>query len=214
MTLPRRPHHCEQHRTYQAGCANCQAIARKWSRIRARETAYYGPRTVPAEQATAHVQRLIQMGHTAIAIARATGVSQTMMHRIVHGKPKTIHRLIHNQIMNVTHDAVEQHERRVDATSVRRHVQHLFWMGWSAPMIAEVAGLYQERVHALASGRDGRVDRSVAEQLMYAFRQLWDVEGPSVRSKNLARRYGWVSILAWDDPGDPDELPNAGEVAA
>lgn len=214
MNRPRRPHHCEDHKTYQAGCVDCQGVARHWSRLRAREIAYYGPRTVPADQAHQHVRRLIDLGHTAIAVARAAGVSQAMMHRIAHGKPKTVHRLIHNQIMGVTHDTVEQHERRVDATSVRRHVQHLFWMGWSAPMIAETCGLYQERVHAIASGRDRRVDRQVADQLMYAYRQLWDVDGPSVRSKNVARRYGWVSIFAWDDPGDPDELPSTGAVAA
>lgn len=207
MSRPHRPHHCTSHRTYQAGCADCQATARKWQRIRSKENAYYGPRMVPADQSRNHMQRLIQAGMTPASIARAAGVAQATTHRIAHGQRETIHRMVHNKIMGVTHAQARLADGYLPTIGLSRRIQHLYFMGWTGAEIARRVGVEQGHIYRIAEHKNRTIRQEMHHRVMDVYRELWDQDGGSVRAKNTARRNGWVSIFAWSEPDDPNRRP-------
>lgn len=204
MSIPKRPQHCKDHTVYLRGCDACRLVAKKWERVRARERAYRGPIRVPADQARDHILRLVGQGMTPASIARAAGVSQTTTHNLHRGKRETIHRLIHNRIMGVT--PTFDTSAYIPSLGLSRRVQHLYWMGHSGATIAKRADTTQSQVHEVANELRQSIDRDRHRRLMRTYQELWNVEGESVRARNTARRNGWVSIFAWDDP-DTDKRP-------
>lgn len=105
----------------------------------------------------------------------------------------------------------------VDATGTHRRIQALQVLGWSSGTLGARLGItYQGFQQFLTVPR---VTRETAAKVVALYDELWDQQPPetckperiaAAKTRNYARRQGWVPPLAWDDDelDDPAARPH------
>jgi hypothetical protein len=96
--------------------------------------------------------------------------------------------------------------RKIDPQGTVRRVRALIALGWSPASIGAEVGLSGPRIHGLATVPRSYVLQMTADRVAAVYSRLCMTPGTSLRSKNAAKRNGWVPPLAWDDI-DHDEHP-------
>lgn len=99
----------------------------------------------------------------------------------------------------------------IDATGTVRRLQGLVAIGHTQAALARRLRWSQENLARVITGELARVTPAIADAVKMLFLELWAhpvLTETGERVKEIARRRGWVSPLAWDDIDDPAELPN------
>lgn len=194
---------------HRCRCDECvQAHRKRTKRWRARRQSgavHY----VDAQPLKDHVQALLESGMSFSAIAHAAGWASrnSLATALSHGKvtPRTMQR-----VLAITPQSDDRQKRYVDATGARRRLQALAAMGWTARCFAKHAGHSAHDTYVdIANGSLQRIRASTADEIKSLYDRLWDKAGPSVRSKERARRLGYAVPMAWDDDSidDPQAQP-------
>lgn len=203
--------HCPSHgATYTRGCFDCAEAANINYHARTREKIKHGPTSIESSHVLAHVTTLLDGGCRQGAIAKAAGVSPSVISNLVTGKITRIMREIAERILAVTWSQAIGEGDYVDATLARRRMQHLAFMGWSQTEIGRHIDMVQGSLTRISNGVNATVTRDVDDKIAGFFREYWTVDGGSIRAKNMARRRGWVSILEYANPADPECHPGKG----
>lgn len=98
----------------------------------------------------------------------------------------------------------------IDTTGTIRRLRALMALGWRYRDIDLALGHGATRTnYAHNLTRQARVHRDTATKVAAVYDRLSMQLGPSSRTRALARRYGWVPPLAWDDEtiDDPAATP-------
>lgn len=98
----------------------------------------------------------------------------------------------------------------IDATGTHRRIQAMQLMGHSQAVIAARAGLGTKDAVAKILARP-RVYPRTARAIEAVCAELGMRTGTSANTVTLARRKGWVSLLAWNNIDDPRDVPHTGE---
>jgi hypothetical protein len=107
----------------------------------------------------------------------------------------------------------------IPTVGIRRRLEALATLGWSAKDVARVAGLYKDTPNRAA--RTGQCTPGTYRAICDAYNKLWDKSAPTdtraqrvvvARLKAHARRQGWVPPMAWDEDAldNPDARPDTG----
>lgn len=100
---------------------------------------------------------------------------------------------------------------RVSGIGSSRRLQGLAVVGWSATEIANRLGAHGPNIGRIRRGDAATVQRGSALAIERLTKELVDQKPPKTRHtvsvQNYARRFGWVSVLAWDDIDDPLKKP-------
>lgn len=168
-------------------------------------------RYIPVEGTRAAITRLKDAGYTLSDIDRATGIHHTTLSRIDLG--------IHKRVIVGTARAIARMERNSDRMFVPvdgtiRRLEALALEGFSAKFVCKRVGLHATSVQP-AKSKGRRIHGEIADKIAEAFNELWGKNpldyGATKQSVNLtkavARKYGYVPALAWDDIDDPNETP-------
>lgn len=92
-----------------------------------------------------------------------------------------------------------------------RRLQGLVAIGHTQVTLARRLRWRQENFASVINGQLPRVTPAIADSVEMLFLELWAhpvQTAAGERVREVARRRGWVSPLAWDDIDDPAELPN------
>ena len=96
-----------------------------------------------------------------------------------------------------------------DATGTRRRLQALIAIGWPIRELAQQMG-WTGNPGLLLYGKRNQVHKHTAALVAEVYDRLWNVPGPSARSRRAARQAGYAPPLAWDVIDDPAAVPNLG----
>lgn len=153
------------------------------------------------DKARAIITDLRTTGWTWQAIADAAGLSYRGVILIARG----IHHDVHYSTMKAL-EAVhgEPPTRLVPTWPTARRVQSLMRAGHTSPALAELTGVAQVQLAAIAREEPAKVNRRTAEAVDKAFRQLLS-EPVGTPTRNVKPQ--WVPPMWWDDIDDPDEQP-------
>ena len=153
------------------------------------------------DKARAIITDLRDTGWTWQAIADAAGMSYRGVILIARG----VHQDVHYSTLRAL-EAVhgEPPTRLVPTWPTARRVQSLMRAGHTSPALAELTGVAQVQLAAIAREEPAKVHRRTAEAVDKAFQRLMsDPVGTPTRN---AQR-DWVPPMWWDDIDDPDEQP-------
>lgn len=104
----------------------------------------------------------------------------------------------------------------VPNVGVRRRIQALVALGWSQARISEEAGYNRSHVGLILT-RNGPLRAGTAERIAEVYERLSMTLPPetttaekcdATRSRNIARRNGWLPPLAWNNIDDENEHPD------
>ncbi len=236
-TIDRAPKPCmhkrttHQHGTYacyvldRCRCRPCADANTAYERERIRQTAYgrWNP-YVPAEPARTHLRALMAAGMGWKRIARAAGLSPSVVYPILYGKKVgDTHRPPVRRLRQETADRLLAVELDladgvpIDGTGTRRRLRALVAIGYSISSLARRLGWSTANLHRLVTS-DARVAAGAARLVgeLYDELSMTPFTGTEQRSRisasrarNLAARNGWAPPLAWDDEtlDDPDARP-------
>lgn len=218
MTVHQRrcPTHGSRH---YPGCYECSEASRADYRARTQYRQKVGMALVNAAPIRAHVENLLKTGLRYSAIATASGVAAGTIAHLLNSGSKKIHRDAAQRLLEVSVREARSHMGLLDATLTRRRLQHMSVMGWSQRLMADYTGMSQQSLSQIMSGDNTYVEQPTEKTIAEFFRAHWQVEGNSVRARNLARRRGWSHIMRWSNPADPkstvcgDWKPKRGEAA-
>jgi hypothetical protein len=100
----------------------------------------------------------------------------------------------------------------IDSTGIRRRIQALRAIGYSAKVIADRAGSAEVRIQLICSGRQPTVRQFLAVKILKVFVELHQTPAPPGRSSTVASKHalanGWAPPAAWDDIDDPNAVPD------
>ena len=105
---------------------------------------------------------------------------------------------------------------RVPTLGTHRRIQALMALGWPTPDIDKVIGRRPTYTANVLRCRDGQILRSTADLIGHAYDEMCMVKPTEdslnrvqivSRTRNLARRRGYVPPLGWNNIDDPDETP-------
>jgi hypothetical protein len=98
-----------------------------------------------------------------------------------------------------------------DATGTRRRLQALIATGWPIRELARQMG-WAGNPGLLLYGERQQVHKHTAALVADVYDRLWDIPGPSLRSRRAAQRAGYAPPSAWDDDtiDDPAATPDLG----
>lgn len=165
---------------------------------------------VPVETVAAHIATLHDSGMLYSRIAELAGVNEFTVRKITSRRVQHVQAYTANALLAVKPIGLTPPVGKVDSTATVRRIRALIAIGYTYRTIGERLGVEPATVHSLV--RDGRrcvsADRAAAVAAMY---DDWS-EKPipdAVRTRNTARRCGWVPPDAWseDTIGDPDAAP-------
>ena len=170
---------------------------------------------VPVDRARAHVRRLLKLGLTKEAIARAAGIAPGHAARIAFDSPadppkRLIDRRVERAVLAVTH---MPHPRQAVCLAIgaRRRAEALAALGWSMTWQAQQLG-------KATANYCGEISKTrVSYPTWVAVRDLYDrhcmTPGPSTKAASIAKARGWAPPLAWDDEtiDDPTATPDLGD---
>lgn len=144
-------------------------------------------------------------------IFAATGYDARNLQQIAGGHQDRIRRGTLVGILAIQHEPPAP-GKYIDATGVRRRVQALRAIGWSAKSIATAASSAEARIQLISSGEQPTVRYVLAEKIIRVFVDLHRTPAPpgssATRTRNHANRNGWAPPGAWDDIDDPAARPD------
>ncbi|WP_174188472.1 helix-turn-helix domain-containing protein [Nocardia barduliensis] len=196
-----------------------------YNRLRRRQMAYgrWQPR-VGADEARAHVERLLGAGLRKAHVAALAGVSKATVVNVTRPDTERISADIERALL-----AVEVPERvadvaegnaRVPIVGARRRVQALVAFGYPQsnlarelgidPSHATFAALVQRRLPVDHTGQTISAKRERAIKALFDRLQL--TPGPSQRARDYGRKRGWALPFEWDETAldDPRGRPQRG----
>lgn len=153
-------------------------------------------RLVDATPVRLHIASLIGAGWSYRAIAGASDVSPTTVHRVGRGLQATLQRAVAARILDVTglpsRPTKGADEPFVPKVGTVRRIQALLYMGHRHEDIDPRSGVILNQ--------QGRwVVRSTHDRIAAAFDRLAMQPGPSERTRRRARALGYLGPLDWDD---------------
>lgn len=164
------------------------------------------PSHTPAEPIRAHVLRLKGLGLTDAMIARAAGVTETMIDKLHAGERATVRIRHAAAIMKVTH---RPHPRQacVPVVGARRRLQALQAAGYSLREVAEHTSYSGEALHK--SCQNPTVTYRKWVEIRDAYEKLSATPGPNRRAAANAARQKWPLPMEWEgyDIDDPRVKP-------
>lgn len=193
-------------------CGPCRAANSRYSKLQ-EYRAIAGIRTlVDAGPSKEHVAKLRAAGVGRRTIAARSGVSQTVVDRLVglntdracnRVRPETERR-----ILAVRADGLADGSG-IDATGTVRRLRALVALGWTETELARRIGWTVANLNLLIVARRPQVLVRTARLVEGLYDELSMTPGPSGRARNLAASRGWLPPLAWDDEqiDDPDHQP-------
>ena len=201
-----------QRSTYVKGCKCdlCRAANARYAKL-AKYRAETGRSTlVDSAPIKAHLEQLRAAGVGKRTIARQSGVSQTVVNRLLgidHSKPATrIRPDTAQRLLAVRRDALAD-GAHIDATGTTRRLQALVTLVWSQTEIARRMGWTVANLNTITLGRRTQVSVATAQLVARIYDQLSMTPGPSSRARTVAAKHGWLPPLAWDD--DTIDIPAA-----
>src|SRR5512146_272232 len=200
-------------------CVPCREAASAAARHRYRMIAYgkWQPFT-DAAPAREHVRSLQAQGLGWQRIAELAGVAPPTVSSMLYGRagrPPTVRiRTATAEALLAFRPALDDLPATapVDATGPRRRLQALATAGWSANRLADLLGAERTHVARVVRGEKRRVTAATARAVRGLYDELWDRPPPegdrwekvaAARTRNHARRSGWVPAGAWDDGPGP-----------
>lgn len=207
-------------------CQPCRKASVREEKRRLMRIAAGQPSYVDARPAVAHVRRLQDAGLGWKRAAELAGINTSSIYPLLYGRtdrndgrPRTKARATTVQaILAVPVPAWDQLAggAQVDAAGTRRRLQALATLGWSVATLAARGEVDRQPLdHAMHAGAKVQVRTARAVRDLYD--HLWDKPAPTgtkgeritnARTRNTARREGWLPPLAWDD--DVMDDPEAG----
>ncbi|HMM96542.1 hypothetical protein [Phycicoccus sp.] len=183
------------------------AYNKAWRVNYERERAQGHRRYVPAEDTRVRLQTLVDAHVSLRTIARASGLSDTSVGRLVAGEQRFVRRTTARRVAALRFaDVFEQESGNVPSIGTIRRIQALMAIGWRKSDL-EAAGVP-------ASNLITRPDREwVAATGWRRTRDVYDrlsmTPGPSQVCRDRARARGYLPPLAWDDDtiDDPRAVP-------
>lgn len=94
----------------------------------------------------------------------------------------------------------------VPSLGSQRRIRALMALGWTEALIGAEMGFVTPSTIRGAL-RNATVTARTAERIAEVYERLSMRQGPSVRTRMLAQRKGWLPPLAWDSIDDPNERP-------
>lgn len=206
-------------------CRPCRDAASEYQRDLTRRHLYGKTIYVPADTARAHVRELQAQGMGWKRVARAAGLSASIVWKLLYGDPsrnqapsKRIRPATEANLLAVTLDLAPG--QKVDPTGTGRRLQALVALGWSVGQISAHTGLERQCLDAAIHGQG--IVAATREAVREAYDRLWDQAPPesnqreriaASRARKRAAANGWVPPLAWDDESidNPDAEPDLGE---
>lgn len=204
----------EQHvRDGETPCEPCAHAKRIAARRRNKRKTMGNIYTRPLGEAHARLESMAARGASTDDIGEHLGMAPSQVWTYLKNGPEYVVYERNYQLIMAARPG-----RFLTTVGITRRIQALIWMGYSAPVIAAEAGLHHESIR---DSRDEpadwltvRVRTAVADAYdRLAMRQPVAVndryQAGISRSRNMARRKGWVSPLAWDDRtiDDPRATP-------
>lgn len=187
-------------------CVDCRRANRDYERARTRFrlAVAYGmaePDLVDAADTRAHVQGLQASGMGYRAIAAASGVSVTVIARLLQydtSRPaQRVRRATVAKLLAVSPQIAGG--RLISAGASGRKVRALVAAGYSRAQLGEAIGVTSSNFVYADLGDAQLVTAKTAAKIDVLYRRLSAVPGTSVRARNEGRRRGWPPPLAWDD---------------
>ena len=178
---------------------------------------------VPAARAREHVRYLSSCGIGWAQAATLAGVPRGTVSKLLYGAggspPSRRVRPATEAAILAVRPALEVVDgwTITDATGTRRRLQGLAWQGWSMARLS--ARLGPGRQLGTILSRDIGVRAATARDVVSLCRELDGRRPPegtreersaAARTRNHARKMGWVPLAAWDDIDDPDARPVPG----
>lgn len=162
---------------------------------------------IPADGVVAHLRALIRAGRSRTWIARATGVPEATIHRLLAGQ-STIARHNAYRLLALTRADRPRGKTWVPATGTKRRLEALACQGWSQVDIARLAGLNANTLSRVVRDSPRQVAAATADAVARVYLQLarlcrTDQTGRWVQAR--ARKRGYLPPAAWtpwtiDDP--------------
>lgn len=209
-------------------CRPCRDATAAYHRDVERQKAYqrWEP-YVDAEPARAHVLDLMRQGMGWKRICAAAGVSNGGMTKLLYGKrrpdgsrtpSKRIRPETADRLLAVRLDLADG--STVPAIGAQRRIQGLVAIGWSQAKLAKRLGWTGANLGQVVHQRD-TVTVETHRAIVALYEALWNTMPPegnqrdriaASRARRIAKNYGWVSPLAWDDDQIDDPLAWPAEV--
>lgn len=160
----------------------------------------------PVAAARARIAELREVGWTHSQIADAAGVHRNTVRYVHDGRRQRVRTSVEAAILSVQMAPIGA---RGMPTSIglRRRVQALARMGWTAEDVAARAGTTAGSLRTLATANRAPSFRYAA-RVFAVYVELADTVGPSTRAAVCARTRGYPPPAAWDDDiDDPSAVP-------
>lgn len=194
-------------------CEACREAHRLYEVNRRRAIAYgtWNPLHSSAH-VRAHLMHLQRQGMGWRTIADRAGVARSVVARLLRydtSKPAArVRAETAEKLLAVTIDQIAD-GTLVDILGTTRRLQALIAIGHMQKDLAERIGWTVFNIGGLVHARQTGVTAGTARAVATMFEELSAVPGPSVRSRELARRKGWAPPLAWDEGtiDNPDARP-------
>ena len=172
-----------------------------------------------------HVRSLQAQGLGWQRIAELAGVAPPTVSSMLYGRagrpPTGKIRMDTARALLAFHPALEDLPPtvRLAAVGTVRRLRALAAAGWSAQRLAGYLNVDKTHVRKIICGKYPRVTAATARAVRGLYDELWDWPPPegtrwektaASRTRNHARKMGWVPLAAWDDIDDPDAQPAPG----
>lgn len=202
---------CWRHDCEQTACVDQRRRYKKRWRYEADSRG--ARRTIPADQAIAHIERCKAAGMDAAQIGRAANLPPSTVTKLARQHPKRVRKTTADAILAVTPNRwVGTHPGTlVPRIGARRRLQALMAQGHSINRLERERGeQYSVMVYRASPGDLMTLDNY--RKIVALYDELSMTIGDSTRSRNDAAKRGYAPPLAWDDDtiDDPDAEPNYG----
>lgn len=194
-------------------CDDCRTAAVRYNKRLRYDRANGRRRTVDASRAHAHLDALAAAGMTEWQITRAGGWKSRNAVASVR-ESRRIRPETERRVLSITPDGGLSDQSYVDATGARRRLQALAVLGWTTRALAFELDMERGAVGDILTGRTARIRHGSAQAIAGCYGRLWNVAGPSERTRTWARQQGFLPPLAWDDDAldDPGAAADPGAV--
>lgn len=179
---------------------------------------------VDAEPVRAHIRQLTDAGMGWKRVAAVANVPTSTVSAILYGKAgrprQRVRRATAENLLAVA--SIDRAPAAViDGTGAQRRLQALVATGWTQQAVAQHLGWTPANFGRLIHAPRPSVLPSTHDLACALYDELWQGPPPPenstqasaiTRARNLAKRYGWVPPLAWDDDtiDNPMATPNLG----
>jgi len=204
---------------YVKGC-RCEKCVdnhrRRCKSYNVRKHAHGGSTTVDAARAAVVLAEMAER-MTLSEIGRALGTSHGWVSKVIRGDIKRINPDRERTVLRVGNHRPGG-RTAVPALGTKRRLQALHAMGYTWVALAAETGYSVGGLKSVTRGEWDVVEARNAEAVRDAYERLSMVlptsDDPHQRSainsaRNKSRRYGWPPPLAWNNPDDPAERPDA-----